>query len=185
MTNQQKFLLLIVLIVAGASATVYVNTNKSGIGVDSNSKNIATNILDDVFNSNNTNNATNTTKQNINKTQTTSAPKTSVGDTKSVSFVKTPVQYVNNVSYYTPSGMPELIHVNISILDGVISDISFSYDSPSNRESGQYLRNFSASLNKSAIIGKKITNVSLSRVGGASLTTEAFMQAIHETATKV
>ena len=195
MTKQQKFLLLIVLIVAGASATIYVNTNKNKMNIDSDSKNVASNILDNVSNQT-SNNVNQTVNQNTNQVQPSApSPKPVTNNTAPTPTPKptptpaptpkTPVQYVNNVSYYTPSGMPEVIHVNISILDGVISDITFSYDTPTNRESGQYLSRFSSSLNKSAIIGKRITNVSLSRVGGASLTTDAFMQAIQDTAAKV
>lgn len=215
MTNQQKFFLLVVLIVAGAGATIYVNTNKSNSGIDNESKNIASNILDNslsgtsqvgtnnqVSNTNTTYKPStkpvsapvNTNTQNSVPTGTTdtsvntnpavnNTPQTSVPTPKPVT--SSPVQYVDNVSYNTPSGMPETIHVTVNILNGIISDVSFSYDSPTNRESGRYLSRFASSLNKNLIVGKKITNVSLSRVGGASLTTDAFMQAIQDIAAKV
>ncbi len=183
MTNQQKFFLLIVLIVAGAGATIYVNTNKSNLSVDNNSKNTASNIVDNIDNTSPTVNNTQNTPSPVQNTNPT--PVQAITSPVVQPVVKTPTQYVNNVSYYTPSGMSEMIHVTISVLNGAVSDITFSYDSPTNRESGRYLSRFSSSLDKNLIIGKKLTNVSLSRVGGASLTTDAFMQAIQDTASKV
>lgn len=65
----------------------------------------------------------------------------------------------------------------------MITDVSYS-ESTKDRESSEYYNSFIKSFKTSDVVGKKIEDVSLSRVGGASLTTKAFMSALATIAAK-
>jgi hypothetical protein len=86
--------------------------------------------------------------------------------------------YSDTVFYDTPSGSPETIHVSLALKNGLISDVGVTYDAPVSQTSLRFLKSFTSALDKSSLSGKKISDVSLSRVGGASLTTNAFMKAL-------
>lgn len=90
-------------------------------------------------------------------------------------------QYSSTISYSVPENGQNSISVKVTITSGKISDIedSISYDS---RESREYNDSFDSSI-KGEVVGKKLDQISLSGVGGASLTTEAFMQALSEIST--
>ncbi len=92
--------------------------------------------------------------------------------------------FSDTVSYDAPSGSPETIHVTLGMNSGIIATVAFSYDGPISNTSGRFLKSFTASLASTGIIGKKISDVSLSRVGCASLTTNAFMRALGDIAKK-
>jgi peptidoglycan hydrolase-like protein with peptidoglycan-binding domain len=80
------------------------------------------------------------------------------------------------VNFNTPGGVNSLT-LNVSGSAGVITDFTYSVQANDGTSKG-YANSFSKSLSKSSIVGKSISNVSLSRVGGASLTTGAFMNAL-------
>ncbi len=80
------------------------------------------------------------------------------------------------VNFNTPGGVNSLT-LNVSGSAGVITDFTYSVQANDGTSKG-YANSFSNSLSKSSIVGKSISNVSLSRVGGASLTTGAFMNAL-------
>jgi uncharacterized protein with FMN-binding domain len=89
--------------------------------------------------------------------------------------------YKTTTEYYVPHGSNSLT-VNVSIKDGLITKVSTSHDY-SDRESGMYVDSFDSSISSEAV-GQKIDGLSLSRVGGASLTTEAFDEAISQISNK-
>lgn len=157
MTKEQKFLLLIVLIVAGASVTYYVNDKKSA-------QMEVTPVTQEVKVETNTNPIT----QIESNTQTSTAKK-----------------YLSTVNYNVPEEKVETIHVGITLKDGLIEDISFSYDTPKEDESVYNLGNFEKALATTNLKGKKLEEISFSRLGGASLTTGAFMKAVAEIKGKV
>ena len=68
------------------------------------------------------------------------------------------------------------ITIKLNLESGAIKSLSLetSYEA---QESAKYDRNFKNSIN-SKVVGKKLDSASLSRVGGASLTTEAFNEAL-------
>ena len=136
MTKEQKFLLLVVLIVAGAGSVIYVqNEKKEG----------------EVLSSKVALKAGKTTGEILSTTKTLETA----------------------VTYSVPENHTETLKVIVALKDGVITDISFS-ENPSNKESREYYTNFSKNFSRGQFIGKTLENVSLSRVGGASLTTRAF-----------
>lgn len=78
--------------------------------------------------------------------------------------------YATQSSYRTPDGTYQ-INVNLTIENDKITNSSISFDADGARDS--YSKRFSNSY-QSAIIGQDLGTASLSRVGGASLTTKAF-----------
>ena len=115
MTNQQKFYLLIVLIVAGAGASIYVNVNKnSNEYVSNNSQVLASNILNNIDNAN-VNKVANNTNSPIpasasvntntsNQTNNNSPTQVQSGMGMGQGMGMMPVTYTDNVSYGTPFG---------------------------------------------------------------------------------
>ena len=140
---------------AGASVTYYVN-NKKAVQVDTTSVTQEVKV------------ETNTTTQTGSNTQASISNK-----------------YTSHVNYNVPEEKVETIHVGITLKGGVIEDISFSYDKPKEDGSAYNLGNFEKALATANLIGKKLDEVSLSRLGGASLTTNAFMKAVTEIKGKV
>jgi hypothetical protein len=172
MTKQEKFLLLVVLVVSGVGATLYVQNIKSTnslkeqvqVGVQNNSgvNTDATQLENQAVVS--------PAPQNINvegKTNTGSVT-TNTSSTRQA-----------NVSYSVPEDGTENLAMTVTLTNGTISDISFSM-TPTNKESAEYYNKFKNSFPRSQVIGKTIGGVSLSRIGGASLTTNAFNKAISQ-----
>jgi uncharacterized protein with FMN-binding domain len=65
---------------------------------------------------------------------------------------------------------------SISLQDDIITAISAEYVS-GDHEDERYHRRFAANI-ANKVVGKKISEIDLDTVGGASLTTEAFMNFI-------
>ncbi len=82
--------------------------------------------------------------------------------------------YATQSSYRTPNGTYQ-ISVNLTVVNDKVTNSSVSFDSKGARDS--YSKRFSSSY-QSALIGQDLGTASLSRVGGASLTTDAFNNAI-------
>ena len=78
-------------------------------------------------------------------------------------------------SYRTPGG-PESIEVKVTLTDGVITDAAVTQNA-SGGEAEEYQSKFITSY-KSEVVGKKINEVSLSRVAGSSLTPLGFNAAL-------
>jgi hypothetical protein len=160
MTKEQKILLLLVLVACGAGATYYVtqgnaNTIETPAAV--------------------TDQPTVTTP-----TPVTTNPATTTGGTVAAGKTLTQTEV-----YAAPEGNSNQITVTV-VLDqnGVISDVKFDYATPRDHQSKERLASFAAAFSPSMVLGKKLSDVSLSRVGGSSLTTKAFNKAIADLAAK-
>jgi uncharacterized protein with FMN-binding domain len=140
MTKEQKFLLLAVLIIAGASTAFYYTQSSP----------VPTAVVP-------------TPTQPTTTNQNPSIPARS---------------FSVDTTYATPEDGHETIHVTISLSGDTIQDIAFSYDTPNKRESKENITNFERAFNDLSLKGKSLAGVSLSRIGGASLTTNAFMEAV-------
>ena len=81
--------------------------------------------------------------------------------------------YNSTIKYQVPKAT-ETITVNITIKNDIIANVSNSH-SGVKQDSQLYQSDFESAL---SVNNKKIDTVSLSAVGGASLTTDAFMQAL-------
>jgi hypothetical protein len=82
--------------------------------------------------------------------------------------------YSAQSSYRTPDGTYQ-ISVNLTVANDKITGSTISFDSRGARDG--YSKRFSSSY-QSAIIGQDLGSASLTRVGGASLTTRAFNTAL-------
>jgi uncharacterized protein with FMN-binding domain len=87
--------------------------------------------------------------------------------------------YTATSDYYVPHGSEE-ISVKLTIANGIITDSTVT-NSEGDRDSAEYQEDFVASY-KSYIVGKSISGLSLSRVAGASDTTQGFNDALSQIA---
>lgn len=84
--------------------------------------------------------------------------------------------YTAKGNYKTPSGNEE-VGVNITISNGVISNVSIT-NIATNNESSSYTYRFASSIS-SKVVGKTLDEAkNVSRVGGASETTKGFKSAL-------
>lgn len=91
-------------------------------------------------------------------------------------------QYTATQSYNVPHGAVNSLTVTLTLSGGKISAVTTNNDY-SDRESQMYVSSFEDSLSASAV-GQSLSGYSPSRIGGASLTTEAFYQALSTVKTK-
>lgn len=85
--------------------------------------------------------------------------------------------YTKSANYISPGGR-ESVTVGVTIKNGVVTDSTFSATA-SDRDAREYQSMFSGSY-KSQVVGKSVNALSLSRVAGASLTTNAFNDALDQ-----
>lgn len=83
--------------------------------------------------------------------------------------------YSNTVSYYVPKGSNDLT-AKVTVTGGTVTAVSVDHKY-SDHQSGMYIDSFDSTL-QDAVVGKSIEGLSLGRIGGATLTTQAFDDAI-------
>jgi len=88
-----------------------------------------------------------------------------------------------DVSYLTPARTSHDMTVSLTIDEGVVTDASIVYDK-GNGFSNAHQERFDGAY-KAEVIGKPIDNISLARVGGASLTTGASNDAVTKIAAQL
>jgi hypothetical protein len=86
-------------------------------------------------------------------------------------------------TYLTPNRQEHEVNVTFTVTDGVVADSEVIFDR-SDGYSNSHQERFDAAY-KEQVIGQPLENVSLSRVGGASLTSEAFNEAAASAAAKL
>lgn len=89
--------------------------------------------------------------------------------------------YSATSDYQVPHG-EESIKVNVTLSGGTITNISIQ-NSENDGDSAFYQEEFASSY-KSAVVGKKISGLSLSNIAGASDTTAGFNQALEQIASQ-
>ena len=87
------------------------------------------------------------------------------------------------ISYSVPAPEQNVITVNVTVDNGVVTAVD-AQNVTNSPQSQQYSARFLANY-KTEVVGKKLSDVSLSRVGGASLTSKAFNAAIDAIKTQV
>lgn len=112
---------------------------------------------------------THTTSQS---TQTSSAPVQN-GATQSPYKDGT---YSASSSYVVPSGDENSIKATLTVSGGTVTSVSVN-DNYYDRQSAAYVDWFEQEL-QGQVVGKSLADLSPSRIGGASLTTEAFSQTL-------
>jgi hypothetical protein len=111
---------------------------------------------------------------------------TEVGDSPTGSDTETPVTSASiygdgahtvNTSYKAPNGANHTMAVTLTLKDDVVTASSIVYGGDDVDTSKNYQNKFGQAY-QSQVIGKKLDAIKLSRVGGASLTTGGFNDAI-------
>ena len=85
--------------------------------------------------------------------------------------------YTASSSYQTPGGQED-ITVKLSLANGAVTGTTIS-QAANNRESEQYQGSFKQNYS-SYVVGKKLSDINLSRVSGSSLTSDGFNQALDQ-----
>jgi len=128
---------------------------------------------------------TNSNSSQVQSTNTSPSSSSTVGpqtttssssSTTSTSLAYKDGNYSSTISYSVPHGSTNSIAVILSLLNDKIASISTN-NSYTDQESGMYIDSFKGSIN-TASVGQPISSFSPSRIGGASLTTQAFNNAI-------
>jgi uncharacterized protein with FMN-binding domain len=83
--------------------------------------------------------------------------------------------YSKTVTYIVPSGTDDF-RVNLTLANGIITDISTDVLAK-NEDSIKYQTKFSSKI-KAVVVGKNINDVKVGVISGASLTSQAFNDAI-------
>jgi hypothetical protein len=86
-------------------------------------------------------------------------------------------------TYLTPARGEHSVDITVTVTNDVVTDITTRYDGKDSGFSNGHQERFDAAY-KSQVIGKKLSDISLSRVGGASLTTNGFNDAIKAAAAR-
>lgn len=91
-------------------------------------------------------------------------------------------QYSADASYTVPNGTQEKITVSLTLKDGIITAADFTgtpIETGSKFNQGKFREGF-----KAEVVGKKIDEIALTVVNGASLTSKGFMDALGQIKTK-
>lgn len=81
-------------------------------------------------------------------------------------------------TYLTPARTEHLVNISLTIEGGVVTNSRVLFDDKAEGESSNDNQARFADAYKSEVIGKSLSEISLSRVGGASLTSQAFNEAV-------
>jgi len=107
----------------------------------------------------------------------TAPAKTSTGAAVTASTTFTDGTYNANSTYDSPGGN-QSIAVSITLKDGIVTDTSVQGQA-NDGDARQYQADF-VNAYKPLVVGKKITDIKLSRVSGSSLTSQGFNNALQQ-----
>lgn len=85
--------------------------------------------------------------------------------------------YSANTTYLTPARTSHNLTVALTVANDVVTDATVTYDDGG--FSNQHQERFDGAY-KAEVVGKRLDSISLSRIGGASLTTESFNEAVKQ-----
>lgn len=85
--------------------------------------------------------------------------------------------FTGSGTYLTPARSEHSVAVTVTVENDVVTAISTKYDGKDSGYSNAHQERFDAAY-QSQVVGKPLGSISLSRVGGASLTTNGFNDAI-------
>ncbi len=104
-----------------------------------------------------------------------SAPSTSAAAGGSSAGSYTDGTYAATGQYATPESV-ETVDVTLTIADDTVTDVAVTGD-PQAAESRRYQSEFIGGI-KDEVVGKKVDEISVSKVAGSSLTSGGFMEAL-------
>ena len=122
-----------------------------------------------------TDSATPTTTRAVSQssaTESDTSPSGSTATTESTAAAYQDGTYAAAANYAVPRGENNRLEVSVTLTSGIISDIT-AEGKYTDDESKEYIDAFEAAVEDS-VVGKALDAISLSRIGGASLTTQAF-----------
>ena len=108
-------------------------------------------------------------------------PDTTEEETPPVASAGVNGTFTEKANYQTPAKTTQEIAVTLTIKDDIVTDAKVVYDN-SPTYSNQNQERFDKAY-KTEVVGKNIEEISLSRVGGASLTSGAFNEAVAKIST--
>ncbi|MFN3187972.1 MAG: hypothetical protein ACK42D_00280 [Candidatus Paceibacteria bacterium] len=114
---------------------------------------------------------------NDNNTFNDSDPITSGSSTKGT--------YQASGEYLTPARTEHVVDVTLTLENGIVTNSTVLFDGRAEGESSNDNQARFADAYKTQVIGKSLGEISLSRVGGASLTSRAFNEAVVKIAAEV
>jgi hypothetical protein len=117
-------------------------------------------------------------------TPTTPVPTTPVVDTPvAAKTTYKNAAYSVDVTYNAPDGMNHPMTVKLTLKDDIVTASDVTFGSEAQGATANYQKNFAATY-KTSVIGKSLDSIKLSRIGGASLTSNAWNKARVEIATQ-
>jgi hypothetical protein len=90
--------------------------------------------------------------------------------------------YTVEASYFTPRRTEHLMDITLTLENGIVTDASIIWDGDVTPKTPNHIA-FDEAY-KAEVVGQPINEIYLSRVGGASLTSEAFNEAVQEIQTE-
>lgn len=84
--------------------------------------------------------------------------------------------YSATAQYLTPAREPHDVTVDLTVTDGIVTDVTVLYDGSKNY-ANQHQERFDVEI-ADAVVGVSLADVTADRVGGASLTSGAFNDAV-------
>lgn len=107
---------------------------------------------------------------------TTSESSSDAATSTSTSAIYNDGTYTASADYSVPHGYQNSIDISVTIANDIITAVSTDNDYSDN-ESGMYIDAFESDL-EGEVVGQLLSEVSFSRIGGASLTTDGFNEAL-------
>lgn len=113
--------------------------------------------------------------------QTETAPSPESADSGQSGLTGT---FSTDSSYLTPRRTEHTVELTLTVENDVVTDAVVTFDgNPAGQYSNDNQARFDAAY-QSEVIGKSLDDIALSRVGGASLTSQAFNEAVAEVKTQ-
>lgn len=120
-----------------------------------------------------------TVTEDVNRTEEMEVAEEMVVETEVAPVIESAIiakTYTENVSYLTPARTEHKMAVKLKVANGIVTEVDVVYDEGAGYSNPSQER-FDGAVS-AEVIGKPLAGISLSRVGGASLSTNAFNEAV-------
>jgi hypothetical protein len=92
--------------------------------------------------------------------------------------------YTANASYLTPARTEHVVAITITMENGLVTDSVVEFDGKTAGSYSNDNQNRFDQAYKSQVVGKRLEDINLARVGGASLTSNAYNEAVAKISTQ-